>query len=104
MICPNAANTKIAVVGSDGIITRGSALTSSYNSSTGQYAVVTNEAVSSCATVATRGSVNTSVPFTPATVEIVPGPASNTIGMQVRDLLFFGGNLDSQSFHAAIVC
>ena len=104
VICPNAANTKIAVVGSDGIITRGSALTSSYNSSTGQYAVVTNEAVSSCATVATRGSVNTSVPFTPATVEIVPGPASNTIGVQVRDLLFFGGNLDNQSFHAAIVC
>ncbi len=44
------------------------------------------------------------MPSTPATVEIVPGPASNTIGIQVRDLLFFGGNLDNQSFHAAAVC
>jgi hypothetical protein len=54
--------------------------------------------------VATRGSVNTAVPFDPATVEVVPGPASNTIGFQVRSLLFFGGNLENESFHTAIVC
>jgi len=104
VICPGAASTHVAVVGATGLATRGSALTSSYLSSTGQYAVVTNKDLSACATVATRGSVNTSVPYTPATVEVVPGPASNTVGIQVRDLLAFGGNLNSQSFHAAAVC
>jgi hypothetical protein len=44
------------------------------------------------------------VPFTPATVEIRWGPAANTVGVQVRDLLFFGGDLINQEFHAAIVC
>jgi hypothetical protein len=104
VVCPGAARTREAVVGANGLITRGSALTSSYDASTGQYAVVTNRMVTGCATVATRGSVNTAVPFTPATVEITPGPAHNTVGVQVRDLLFFGGNLDDQTFHAAIVC
>jgi hypothetical protein len=66
--------------------------------------VTTHKTVTSCATVATRGSVNTAVPFDPATVEVVPGPASNTIGFQVRSLLFFGGNLENESFHTAIVC
>jgi hypothetical protein len=104
VICPSAANTKIAVVGANGIITRGSALTSSFNSATGLYTVATSQDISSCATVATRGSVNTAVPFDPATVETVPGPAVNTIGYQVRSLLFFGGNLQNESFHTAIVC
>jgi hypothetical protein len=104
VICPTAANTRIAVVNSTGIISRGSALTSSFSASTGQYTVVTNQAVPSCAAVATRGSVNTSVPFDPATVEITPGPATNTTGVQVRQLLFFGGNLQDESFHSAIVC
>jgi len=39
-----------------------------------------------------------------ATVEVVPGPARNTIGFQVRSLLFFGGNPENESFHTAIVC
>jgi hypothetical protein len=104
VICPTAANTKIAVVGADGIITRGSALTSSFNSAAGLYTVATSQDISSCATVATRGSVNTAVPFDPATVEVVPGPAVNTIGYQVRTLLFFGGNLQNEAFHTAIVC
>jgi len=104
VICPTAANVKTAVVGATGIISRGSALTSSFSSGTGLYTVATNQAVTSCATVATRGSVNTAVPFDPATVEVVPGPASNTIGFQVRSLLFFGGNLENESFHTAIVC
>ena len=44
------------------------------------------------------------MPFDPATVEITPGPAPNTTGIQVRSLLFFGGTLASESFHAALVC
>jgi hypothetical protein len=104
VICPTAANVKTAVVGADGIISRGSALTSSFSPGTGLYTVATNQAVTTCATVATRGSVNTAVPFDPATVETIPGPAANTIGFQVRSLLFFGGNLENESFHTAIVC
>jgi hypothetical protein len=96
---------KTAVVGANGIISRGSALTSSFSSGTGLYTVATSQAVSTCATVGSNGSVNTAVPFDPATVEVVvPGPASNTIGFQVRSLLFFGGNLQNESFHTAIVC
>jgi hypothetical protein len=104
VLCPSAVRTHFAVVQASGLAARGSKLTSSYSSATGQYAMVTNATLSACAEVATRGSVDTSAPVTPATVEIVPGPAGNTIGIQVRDLLFFGGNLDSQSFHAAAVC
>lgn len=104
VICPTAANVKTAVVGANGIISRGSALTSSFSSGTGLYTVATSLDVTSCATVATRGSVNTAVPFDPATVETAPGPASNTIGYQVRSLLFFGGNLANEAFHTAIVC
>ena len=104
VICPAAANTKIAVVNANALISRGSALTSSFSSSIGQYTVVTNRSVSACAAVATRGSVNNAVPFTPATVEITPGPARNTVGIQVRQLLFFGGGLLNQSFHTAMVC
>ena len=102
--CPTAANTKIAVVKASGLPSRGSALTSSFRSSAGQYTLATSKSLSACATIATRGSVDTSVPFDPATVEITPGPAANTTGIQVRQLLFFGGNPASESFHAAIVC
>ena len=104
VICPAAANVKTAVVRASGTIARGSAGTSSSRPATGQYVVTTSKTVTSCATVATRGSVNTAVPFDPATVEVVPGPAGNTIGFQVRSLLFFGGNLENESFHTAIVC
>jgi len=104
VICPNAANTNIAVVNATGLIARGSALTSSFSPSTGQYTLVTSRALTACATVATRGSADTAVPFDPATVEIVPGPASNTVGIQVRSLLFFGGSPASESFHSAMVC
>jgi len=37
-------------------------------------------------------------------VEIVPGWGRHTVGIQVRQPLFFGGNLASESFHAALVC
>jgi hypothetical protein len=104
VICPSAARAKIAVVNATGIPSRGSALTSSFSPSTGQYTLVTSRTLAACAAIATRGSVNTSVPFDPATVEISPGPAANTTGIQVRTLLFFGGNLASESFHAAMIC
>jgi hypothetical protein len=104
VICPGAARTRIAVVGADGLISRGSGLTSSYRATTGLYTLVTNEQVASCATVATRGSADTSVPFDPATVEVVPGPAGNTAGLQVRSLLFFGGAPANEAVQAAIVC
>ena len=50
VICPTAANVKTAVVSATGILARGSALTSSYSSATGQYTVATNQAVTACAT------------------------------------------------------
>jgi hypothetical protein len=102
--CPTAANTKTAVVKANGLPSRGSALTSSFSPSTGQYTLATSKPLPACATIATRGSVNASVPFDPATVEITPGPAANTTGIQVRQLLFFGGNPANESFHAAMVC
>jgi hypothetical protein len=104
VICPTAANTHIAVVNATGIPARGSPLTSSFSPSTGNYTLATSQALTACAAIATRGSVNTSVPFDPATVEITPGPAANTTGVQVRTLLFFGGNLAAESFHAATIC
>jgi hypothetical protein len=104
VICPPAANATIAVVNASGLPARGSPLTSSFRASTGQYTLATSQPLPACAVIATRGSVNTSVPFDPATVEITPGPAPNTTGVQVRQLLFFGGNLASESFHAAMIC
>ena len=104
VICPAAASVKVAVVAADGLISRGSPHTRSVSRAPGQYTLITNRPLSACAAVATRGSVDTAVPFDPATVEIVPGPAPNTVGIQIRQLLFFGGNLASESFHAAMVC
>ena len=33
-----------------------------------------------------------------------PGGGSNAIGVQIRQLLFFGGALSNQAFHAAVIC
>ena len=105
VICPAAPQAHTVVVNNTGLPARGSVLTSSFRASTGEYVVVTNVNVSpGCATVATRGSVDVAVPYTPATVELVPGPAANTIGVEVRHLLFFGGDLLDEAFHAAVVC
>ena len=107
VICPSAPNTRIAVVNDSGLPERGSPLTSSFNWpwAAGEYVVVTDRSITpNCATVATRGSVNHAVPYSPATVELSWSPASNAIGFQVRDLLFFGGGFTNQAFHAAIVC
>lgn len=102
VICPAAAGTEIAVVGADGLIARGSSLTSSFSTAAGGYVVVTNKSVTACATVATRGSIDQSLPIGPTTVSIVPGPAANTVGIQLRNL--FGHVPESQDFHVAIVC
>lgn len=104
VVCPNAPSTKVLVVRSSGLAQRGSSLTSSFNSSTGNYVFVTNLNLAACTMIGTRGSVDTSVPFSPATVEITPGSAPNTKGIQVRQLLFFGGGLANQAFHAAGIC
>jgi hypothetical protein len=104
VVCPSAVSTKIIVSRDTGLAKRGSALTSSFNSSTGNYVFVTNLSLGACTLIGTRGSVDKSVPFTPATIEITPGPAPNTSGIQVRQLLFFGGALTNQAFDAAGIC
>jgi hypothetical protein len=104
VICKHAVDTTRFVVQSDGLPARAGKLASSFRASTGNYVLVEPRDVTSCATVATRGSVDRAVPFTPATVEITPGPAANTAGVQVRSLLNFGGGLLNESFHAATVC
>ena len=104
VICSTAPSTRIAVVNSSGLPSRASSLTSSFNATKGQYIAATNANISACATVATRGSVSTAVPFAPATVEIIRSPAVNTVGIEVRDLLFFGGAHNNAAFHAATVC
>ena len=104
VVCPNAASTHVLVVQNTGFARRGSAVTSSFNSSVGNYVFVTNLGLAGCTVIGTRGSVDKSVPFTPSTVEIKPGPAPNTRGIQIRQLLFFGGGLTDQAFHAAGIC
>jgi hypothetical protein len=104
VVCPNAASAKVLVVQQAGLAWRGSSVTSSFNSSIGNYLFVTNLSLGPCTLIGTRGSVDKSVPFTPATVEITPGLAPNTRGIQVRQLLFFGGALTNQGFHAASIC
>lgn len=104
VMCQSTAQSSVIVVKPNGFPQRGSALTSSFSASTGEYTVVTNADITACATVATRGSVDTSAPFAPATVEIVGGPATNAIGIEERNLLFFGGDVLNEAFHAAIVC
>jgi hypothetical protein len=104
VVCPTATNLRLAVVNQTGLSTRGSALTSSFRTSIGRHTVVTNRAIANCATVATRGSIDKAVPFAPATIELLGGPATNTIGIEIRELLFFGGGLTDAAFHAATIC
>ena len=104
LLCPGTPGVLAALVRANGVTLTGSSSLASYKTGTGRFLLVTRTTVSACASVATRGSLDTSVPFNPATVEWVPGPASNTVAVQTRTLLFFGGTFSSQSFHAAIVC
>lgn len=104
VICSSTANSRYTVVRASGTKQRGSAGNTSIRTATGRYRITANRSLNTCATVATRGSVNTAVPFNPATVEIVPGPTAKSIAFQVRKLLFFGGGFSNQAFHAASVC
>jgi hypothetical protein len=104
VVCASAPKTRVAVVQADGIANRSSFFTSSFTGSTGNYVISTNRDISDCATVATRGSVDQAVPFSPTTVEIMPAPAPNAVAVQLRELLFFGGALFKEAFHAATVC
>jgi hypothetical protein len=104
VICSNS-RSRYGVVQSSGIISRGSSLSSSFRAATGRYTMVTTATLDpKCAAVGTRGSTNAAAPFTPATVEVVTGPASNTRGFEVRELAFFGGAYANEAFHAAVVC
>lgn len=105
VVCPAASSAKVlAVTAATGLPQRGSSLTSGFRSSTGNFVFVTNINLGACTMIGTRGSVNKTVPFNPATIEITPGPAPNTRGIQVRQLLFFGGGLTDENFHAAGIC
>jgi hypothetical protein len=104
VVCPNAVSARVLVVGAAGFPRRGSPLTSSFKGSTGNYVFDNSANLAPCTVIGTRGSSSTAVPFTPATVEVTPGPAPNTTGIQVRQLLFFGGALINQDFHAAGIC
>lgn len=104
VICPGTGSSRFAVVTANGTKNRGSSGTSSSRISTGNYQIANDLNISACAALATRGSVGTGVPFTPATVEITPGATARSFGVQVRQLLFFGGALANQAFHAAVVC
>jgi hypothetical protein len=103
VVC-TGTNSKVIVVKASGAKARGSTGTSSTRPSTGNYSVNLGRSLAACAVVATRGSINNGVPFNPATVELTPGVNANSTGVQVRELLFFGGNLTNLPFHAAAVC
>jgi hypothetical protein len=92
------------IVDASGTTVRGSAATTSSRSAPGNYTVETDRDVSACAALGTRGSIDTDVPFNPATVDVVPGPTSDAVSFQVREMLFLGGDFTDQAFHAAIVC
>lgn len=102
VVCPPQPGARVLVVAADGLAKQGSPLTSSFNSSTGEYSVVTNMDVSACAAIATRGSVDTSVPFAPTTVEIIRDVIPNVVDVEERSLLFFGGGLANEAFHVVI--
>lgn len=104
VICSGTATSRFAVVKATGIKQRGSTGTTSSRTSTGHYQIANNLNISACAALATRGSVNTAVPYSPATVEIIPGATARSFGVQVRQLLFFGGAPADQAFHAAVIC
>jgi hypothetical protein len=55
VICPSAANVKIAVVNATGLPSRASSLTSSFSPTTRQYTLATSTALGPCAAIATPG-------------------------------------------------
>lgn len=104
VICTNTPKTHIAVSAANGIPQRAAAATATFRTGLGRYQLVSNQSLPACAVVATRGSVDKAVPFSPTTLEIAPGLAPNTMQIQERSLLFFGGANADQAFHVAAVC
>jgi hypothetical protein len=104
IICPLTPQSRFAVVRAVGGSQRASPATGSIRPSTGRYYVASNRTLSTCTSVATRGSTNTLVPGHPGTVEVLPGTAANNVGFQVRRLQVSGGTLVNLDFHTAIVC
>ena len=104
-ICPGAPKTGFVIVRSNGTPARGAPIGgSTARTSLGNYTITSPFNILRCGKVATRGSENTGVPFNPTTVEMVNGTTVNNVGIQVRALLFFGGNFFDETFHAAIIC
>lgn len=103
VVCP-VSNFRLVVVNATGTPQRASSLTSAFSSSVGQYTAATDRDVSQCAWIATRGETGIAVPFTPTTVEVTRGPAKNTVNVQQRNLLFFGGAFINQAFHLVAAC
>lgn len=104
VICNNTPKTHVAVSAANGIAARAAVATSTFRQSVGRYQLVSSQALSGCAVVATRGSVDKGVPFSPTTLEIAPGLAPNTMQIQERALGFFGGADVDEAFHVAAVC
>lgn len=105
VVC-NAKRTHGVVVNASGLPSRATPLSSSFHGSSPgvYYAVHGVNLPQNCATIATRGSVDKSVPFSPATVELTPMGASNLVMFTVENLLFFGGAPFDQAFHAVSFC
>jgi hypothetical protein len=104
LVCAGTGSARYGVIKASGVRKRGSIGTTSSRPTTGTYAIGNNIGTGSCAAIATRGSVDTAVPFNPATVEILPGQGGTSYAVQVRSLLFFGGSVSNQAIHAALIC
>ena len=109
VICPSAPATQFAVVNADGTIARGSGQIMADNAGAGVYLTAPGEG-GYCATVVSRGSTNTAVPYDAATVDTIPDPRFPGPGnipatlVMTRSLQFFGGAFTNEPFHMAIVC
>lgn len=105
VVCAGAPRTGYAVVRSNGTARRGAPATgSTTRTSLGNYRITSATSIANCAKIVTRGSVDTSAPFNPATMEIGASSTATTFNVESRQLLFFGGNFFDESFHTAVVC
>jgi hypothetical protein len=110
VVCSSTQASRYAVVRYDGVMHRSSPATSSGRIYTGRDTITTDRDLTTCAAVATRGSIGTRYPSPPATLEVIPGSTANSVGFQIRRLLVdvprdrFGGTYTNQEFHAALLC
>lgn len=105
LVCAGTPRSGYAVVKSTGTFQRGSPPGGSISHpSVGHYTINAPFNISACAKLLTRGSNNTSVPFSPATVEVGASSTSTQFSAEVRALLFFGGAFADEAFHTAVIC